>query len=117
MCDGNWDAIVGLLLRWLPNLQQITMESYPCEESNYIDLSLNTVAKYQNLDLERSTFLKHLKSVSLAYRDTESGMSIDKVIPFTTSQSVSRADFHMISDECFEDKPDRLEGLSLSSKT
>jgi hypothetical protein len=61
-------------------------------------------------------FLKQLISVSVAYWDTEMGLSIDTLIPFMRPSSVKKAYFHMVAQESFTESPLRFQITDLGLK-
>jgi hypothetical protein len=90
---GHWDAVISFLLFFLPLLEEIDIESGGLSNCTYLDPTIRFMAANQSL--ENSTFsLKHLKTFSIAYWDTEMGMWPGVILPFYTLPSITivRAD-------------------------
>jgi hypothetical protein len=98
--EGLWEAIMCLLLFFLPSLEEIDMVSYAGRDAKYIIPTFNQIACNQAKDASDYS-LKHLRTISVAYSDTESGMDIEALLPFCTPPSVSQIVAHMVSEESF----------------
>jgi hypothetical protein len=98
---GKWQAVAALLLLLLPSLEEIEIGSYRGPnfvENKYIDTAL-AYATRQQFKPDAPHSLQNLKTVSMAYCDTEYGMSIAAILPFCALPSVTTARIHMASDE------------------
>jgi hypothetical protein len=94
---GNWDAILSLLLTLLPNLTEIEMQRYSNYDYLYITKAL-LAARHNHSRRNTWDFpLKHLSSVSLAYSNTEGGLSIELAIPYLEIPTLRKAEVYMMS--------------------
>lgn len=98
--EGLWEAIMCLLLFFLSSLEEIDMVAYAGRDAKYILPTFNQIARNQAKDTSEYS-LKHLKTISVAYSDTENGMDLEAILPFCTLPSVSQVVTHMVSEESF----------------
>ncbi|TEY37467.1 hypothetical protein BOTCAL_0515g00070 [Botryotinia calthae] len=114
--QGNWDAIVALILCLLPNLQSLNIINHAsgCPYGYpYLETVLNRAAKLQNqrlrdpngIDQPQLYSLPHLRSLHLAKHDTvhypRMGFEILRALPFLAIPSIREVDTHMLSDYHF----------------
>lgn len=98
MGRGNWDAVVSLLLFFLPSLEEIDIESGGRSSCKYLDQVIADMARNQRI--KNSTHsLRHLKKFSTAYWDTEMGMGIHVVLPFCALPSITTIRANMLEQE------------------
>ncbi|KAE9382182.1 hypothetical protein N431DRAFT_394015 [Stipitochalara longipes BDJ] len=111
--EGQWQAVIALLLLLLPSLEEIDIESYSGEDFEayrmpYIDAALAYAVSQQRIP-NSGRCLRKLKTVSMAYcdeemgntkmGDTEMGMSIDVLLSFCELPSLTSAKIQMACDE------------------
>ncbi|KAF5877179.1 uncharacterized protein Bfra_001542 [Botrytis fragariae] len=114
--QGNWDAIVGLILCLLPNLQSLNIINHAsgCPYGYpYLETVLNRAANLQNQRLRDPTRIfqpqaysfPHLRSLHLAKHDTihypRMGFEILRALPFLAIPSIREVNTHMLSDYHF----------------
>lgn len=114
--QGNWDAIVALILCLLPNLQSLNIINHAsgCPYGYpYLETVLNRAAKLQNQRLRdpngiaqpQPYSLPLLRSLHLAKHDTihypRMGFEILRALPFLAIPSIREVDTHMLSDYHF----------------
>ncbi|TGO24089.1 hypothetical protein BPAE_0112g00080 [Botrytis paeoniae] len=114
--QGNWDAIVGLILCLLPNLQSLNIINHAsgCPYGYpYLETVLNRAANLQNQRLRDPTrtiqpqaySFPQLRSLHLAKHDTihypRMGFEILRALPFLAIPSIREVDTHMLSDYHF----------------
>ncbi|TGO57969.1 hypothetical protein BCON_0060g00430 [Botryotinia convoluta] len=114
--QGNWDAIVGLILCLLPNLQSLNIINHAsgCPYGYpYLETVLNRAANLQNQRLRdpnrivqpQAYSFPHLQSLHLAKHDTihypRMGFEILRALPFLAIPSIREVDTHMLSDYHF----------------
>ncbi|PMD60710.1 uncharacterized protein K444DRAFT_612408 [Hyaloscypha bicolor E] len=112
---GKWQAVAALLILLLPGLEEIVIASYHGPDlvrNGYINTAL-AYAAHQQLTPHSQQALKNLKTVSMAYCDTESGMSMEAILPFCALPSVTAARIHMASDDEFTPSSQRYQTKDL----
>jgi hypothetical protein len=98
---GHWDAVVSLLIFFLPSLEEIDIESRDLSGWAYLDPVIRFMALNQSI--ENSAFsLNHLKTFSIAYWDTESGMWPGVMLPFCTLPSITTVRADSLEQEDFD---------------
>ncbi|TGO32631.1 hypothetical protein BHYA_0300g00040 [Botrytis hyacinthi] len=127
--QGNWDAIVALILCLLPNVQSLNIINHAsgCPYGYpYLETVLNRAATLQNQRLHDPTRIvqpqaysfPHLRSLHLAKHDTihypRMGFEILRALPFLAIPSIREVDTHMLSDYHF---PFSVSPSSLSSSS
>jgi hypothetical protein len=112
---GKWQAVAALLILLLPGLEEIVIASYHGPDlvrNGYINTAL-AYAAHQQLTPHSQQALRNLKTVSMAYCDTESGMSMEAILPFCALPSVTAARIHMASDDEFTPSSQRYQTKDL----
>jgi len=103
--DGDWKAVVALLLLLLPALKEVDIVPYNRTSNlGYIDTALEYAALQQRSSRAQHS-LKNLTNVSMAYWDTGigtgMGKSFDALLPFCALSSVRKAQIHRCSENFF----------------
>lgn len=95
---GNWQAVFALLLLVLPSLEEIVIASYDpgFMGNDYIETALEYAAHQQRISHAPHS-LRSLKTVTMAYWDTEGGMSMEVILPYCALPSVKAARIHQAS--------------------
>jgi hypothetical protein len=112
---GKWQAVAALLILLLPGLEEIVIASYLGPDlvgNGYINTAL-AYAAHKQLTPHSQHALRNLKTVSMAYYDTESGMSMEAILPFCALPSVTAARIHMASDDEFTPSSQRYQTKDL----
>jgi hypothetical protein len=113
--QGIWDAIVALLLLFLPKLEEIEMAFYYGRVPRGREFSYRYIIqtfKYvaSNQSFEKSPYsLKHPKTISAAYPGSifKYGMDLDLFLPFFTPPSVSKVLISRVCEGSFWAAPPR----------
>jgi len=105
--DGNVNALAGLALFLLPNLEELTFNEYSNnlgdERNTYVSHALNKASISQNEGQLNGVFsLAKLREVAISYADTENGLYLSTLVPFLKLKSVKRLSAHAVADESFE---------------
>lgn len=95
---GNWDAVVSLLLFFLPLLEGIEIEAGGLSSPTYLNQVIKYMASQHHVQ-NPSHSLKHLKSFSTAYWDTEGGMGIYSILPFCALPSLTTVRANCLEEE------------------
>jgi hypothetical protein len=106
--EGSWDAVAGVLVSLLPNIEVFEMASFSGEESPYMSQVLDLAARRQSTGSAEQFSLKNLTTLSFAYSDTEMGFSVDSVMPYCKVESVRKIHLHMAADEFFPVSSERF---------
>lgn len=106
--EGDVDALTGLALCLLPNLEELTFNEYSNDlgdnRNTYVSHVLNKASIYQNEGhLIEPCSLVRLKEVSISYADTEGGLRTRTLVPFLNLKSVKRLTAHAVADDRFQD--------------
>jgi hypothetical protein len=99
---GDWCAVVAFLLLLLPAIEEVNItcsSSYP--QPGYIDAAVAYAASQQLMQNPQHS-MRHLRTVSMDYGDTEMGMSINVLLPFCALPSVTAARINRAVDYDFE---------------
>ena len=102
--QGNWDALIALLLCLLPNLQEIRMVRYGDFYDGYpfIETILDRAAKLQDAGQLSPFLFAKLRRVSLENQDYENfpyrGMGLYQLLPYLALKSVDSVSSHMVTD-------------------
>jgi hypothetical protein len=105
LADGDWNAVVALLLLLLPALKEVDIVPYNRTLNlGYIDTALEYAALQQRSSRAQHS-LKNLTSVSMVYWDTGMGTGMgkpfDALLPFCALSSVRKAQIHRCSETFF----------------
>jgi hypothetical protein len=119
---GNWDALVGLIVSLLPNLEEINIVNHAsgCPYGYpYLETVLLRAATLQRTSIGEPYALSRVHTVRLAKHDAiyhpRMGFEFLRVFPFLSLPSVRKVRGHMISD--FHYSPDRQPDESYTLST
>lgn len=108
--EGNWDAIVGLVLALLPNLETIEVGNLCWMEEKrerFIDHVFGRAARLQQEGkLDEMAALPKLRSISIDPPGFEIGIRIPTVLPYLKPKSIKKVCISNIRSDIFYPIPD-----------
>ncbi|KAE9379556.1 hypothetical protein N431DRAFT_159357 [Stipitochalara longipes BDJ] len=99
--QGSWDAVVSLLLFFLPSLEGIEIESDGLSQCKYLHQIIQHMTFNQRIKspVGKAHSLKHLQRFSIDYWDTEWGMGVQVILPYCAIPSIETVRASMLEDE------------------
>lgn len=99
---GNWEAITAVTLSLVPNIHELRFQGWSYEPEEVYPTLMRFLSRTRDLQLggnvDNGFSLKFLKKATVEYWDTEGGMSLGLLLPFSSIPSIDTLWATMLTD-------------------